>query len=336
MKYWRLTCENRRKSGTIAENRDFSASWTCSAACANRRKSWLFSTVQIRNKARRHGRRPLRTVLSKRLSRAKQPSLSAAKISATRCSCGSRRGQRRARARAGPGLERPWRSSFLPACERRLDRLMKVRMRPTRAPLISARLALRRMRFFACGVFAIVKVLVSRKKRARPGRTGVRAPLAREAPRSTSSVSAGIAGSKRSSGRPGRFACTTSPQAHRADLRGHRPPSSSRNSRARRRAGQSRASVDPPASIASSSTSLIAGTSRSSRSQPIRPAGPARRDPREVQRLADVDIAEPGDDALVEQQRLDRRGAPASAPLKIAPSNPSPSGSGPIAAIGGQ
>jgi hypothetical protein len=38
---------------------------------------------------------------------------------------------------------------------RRLDALMKVRMRLTRAPLIAARLALRRMRFLACGVFAI-------------------------------------------------------------------------------------------------------------------------------------------------------------------------------------
>ena len=34
--------------------------------------------------------------------------------------------------------------------------LMKVRMRLTRAPLMSARRALRRMRFFACGVFAIL------------------------------------------------------------------------------------------------------------------------------------------------------------------------------------
>ena len=33
--------------------------------------------------------------------------------------------------------------------------LMKVRMRPTRAPLTSVRRALRRMRFLACGVLAI-------------------------------------------------------------------------------------------------------------------------------------------------------------------------------------
>src|SRR5687767_1768448 len=49
--------------------------------------------------------------------------------------------------------------------------------------------------------------------------------------------------------------------------------------------------------------------------QPLEPGprdpapGPRRRDPRHVQSLADVDVAEPRDDALVEQQRLDRRRA---------------------------
>ena len=39
------------------------------------------------------------------------------------------------------------------------------------------------------------------------------------------------------------------------------------------------------------------------------PAGPLRGDPGSVQRLADIDVAEPGDDALVEKQALDRRPA---------------------------
>src|SRR3982751_772336 len=62
--------------------------------------------------------------------------------------------------------------------------LTKVRMRLTRLRLIAARRSLRRMRFFACGVFAIVEVpLYAQEKRARSrGRTRSAPPL-REAVR---------------------------------------------------------------------------------------------------------------------------------------------------------
>jgi hypothetical protein len=58
---------------------------------------------------------------------------------------------------------------------------MKVRMRLTRAPLIAARLALRRMRFLACGVFAIdgpYKLMCLNEKAALmpEGRAGVALP----------------------------------------------------------------------------------------------------------------------------------------------------------------
>src|SRR4051794_15925965 len=46
------------------------------------------------------------------------------------------------------------------------------------------------------------------------------------------------------------------------------------------------------------------------RQPPRRYAGP-------VQRLADVDVAEPGDDALVEQRRLDRRYLPGERTVQI-------------------
>jgi hypothetical protein len=55
-----------------------------------------------------------------------------------------------------------------------------VRMRLTRAPLIAARVALRRMRFLACGVFAIdgpQLYKVKKKSGAKPwGCTGVALP----------------------------------------------------------------------------------------------------------------------------------------------------------------
>jgi hypothetical protein len=47
-------------------------------------------------------------------------------------------------------------SFFLPASIADSTALMKVRMRLTREWLIVARVALRRMRFLACGVFAFV------------------------------------------------------------------------------------------------------------------------------------------------------------------------------------
>src|SRR6185503_8746627 len=72
-------------------------------------------------------------------------------------------------------------SAFLPESSADSTALMKVRMRPTRAPLISARLALRRMRFLACGVFAIGKsprvCQVKRKAARAHGPHRRRAPL---------------------------------------------------------------------------------------------------------------------------------------------------------------
>jgi hypothetical protein len=47
---------------------------------------------------------------------------------------------------------------------------------------------------------------------------------------------------------------------------------------------------------------LIAGTSRASAGRLTAPASLSGPDPRAVQRLADIDVAEPGDDALIEQQ----------------------------------
>src|SRR3954451_22726534 len=49
-----------------------------------------------------------------------------------------------------------------------------------------------------------------------------------------------------------------------------------------------------------------------------RPAGALWMDPSAVQRLADVDVAEPGDDALVAKQQLDRSG-PSLQPLLQVP-----------------
>ncbi len=63
--------------------------------------------------------------------------------------------------------------------------------------------------------------------------------------------------------------------------------------------------------MASLSTAFIASTKRSARSfgAPLRDAiveaMRLRRKPRAKQRLADVDIAEPGDDALIQQRRLE-------------------------------
>ena len=136
-------------------------------------------------------------------------------------------------------------------------------------------------------------------------------------------------GNRRSSGRPGR-SVSLSPRSAQACPHGHRPRSSSGNSQARRPAMRSRASVDPPAAIASASTSWMAGTSRFESVERNAPSGPLRVDARAIQRLADIDVAEARDDALVEQQQLDRRGPPGEPIASIRRASMS-SGSGPSA-----
>ena len=101
------------------------------------------------------------------------------------------------------------------------------------------------------------------------------------------------------------------------------------SSRVRRPAERSRASVDPPAAIASVSVALIAGTSRRARTPGTVWRQPQRRNPGAEQRFADIDVAQPGDHRLVQQRRLDRRLLAASAASSTAAVNPSSSGSGP-------
>ena len=117
--------------------------------------------------------------------------------------------------------------------------------------------------------------------------------------------------------RPAR--CAGSCRRHRggtARPRGHRRRSGWRNSPARHRAGHSRAR-------SSRRRDRFARAPRGSpapaaRARRARPRPPALRGwmPRAPQRLADIDIAEPGDDPLVEQQQLDRLLAPWSAALR--------------------
>ncbi len=58
--------------------------------------------------------------------------------------------------------------------------------------------------------------------------------------------------------------------------------------------------------MASFSTERIAAASRPARARPIDPGEPPRRQSGAIERLADIDVAEPGDDALIEQGGLDR------------------------------
>src|SRR6185295_3891272 len=101
------------------------------------------------------------------------------------------------------------------------------------------------------------------------------------------------------------------------------------NRRGAARTGQALASVDPPllreVAELPVGADIVAergapGCDRGAQhrlhrfGEPVEPgksdvaAGAAGRDSGEIERIADVDVAEPGDDALVEQERLDRRG----------------------------
>ena len=88
---------------------------------------------------------------------------------------------------------------------------------------------------------------------------------------------------------------------------GRRPPSDAGNSRARRRPGRSRASTSrrPRSPRRARSGSPPPGC-RASAAARRRRAGAATAG-RGYSALADIDVAEPGDHALVEQRRLDRR-----------------------------
>ena len=224
-------------------------------------------------------------------------------------------------------------ASLSPAASADSTCLTKVRMRLTRAPLISARLALRRMRFFACGVFAIFECLVTEMKRARPRTAPAQAAPSTLREARGQAVSAGTSGSRRSSGPSRRGGESARRNAARLPFPAIDPPLASRNSRARRRAGHNREGSSRPPRSPPAAPPCTASASRSRRG-----AGDLRRRPgpgaipARLQRLADIDVAEAGDDPLVEQQRLDRRG-PARERARPGRRRRSrrPSGSGPIA-----
>ena len=139
------------------------------------------------------------------------------------------------------------------------------------------------------------------------GRTDVRSPTGKGdsgQPRSALAARAieGRAAALDDSLRPSRRKRTAGPP-------GRRRRSSWRNSRACRRDWRSRARTSrrrrPPRQglAGSRRPGARAGQARSSRRR-------GRMDAGAKQRLAGVDVAEPGDDPLVEEQRLDRRPAP--------------------------
>ena len=136
---------------------------------------------------------------------------------------------------------------------------------------------------------------------ARLGKGGRSAPLADRTDR-------------RSSGPTARCGarCRRSPASGRARPPGRRPGSGAGNSRASRRPGRGRAGSSRrprpprparPGSPRRGGPPCASGRPPAWRCEPAGAAGEAG----PVQRLADIDIAEPGDQALVEQGRLERR-----------------------------
>ena len=128
----------------------------------------------------------------------------------------------------------------------------------------------------------------------------------------------GSAGRRSSSGRTGRRGRRGRRSAGRARPRGRRRRRNAGSSRARRRRGGSRASEDPPASIASRSTARTAATIASASASVTSRGRSQRRDAGAPERLADVDVAEARDHALVEEHGLDRGDAAGEARGEVA------------------
>ena len=151
-----------------------------------------------KNPPARTGGRQVQT--SERLSRASRDGARGARISAPQYSCAARRATT---PRASSGWTRSsaaLASVLSPAASADSTCLTKVRMRLTRAPLISARLALRLDAFLCLRRIRHRDCLVTEMKRARPRTAPAQAAPSTVRGRRGQAFNAGISGRRRSSG----------------------------------------------------------------------------------------------------------------------------------------